>query len=536
MTDDGVPSPSPESSTAPAGRPHAPTAPPPALAAPPPAPWPRPGVPALPPRPPSPLAGALSAFWAERRPITPPVLLGCVAIGVAGGALVVGHRPGAGAAVVALLVAALAAPAMIRRRAVGDLVTLSLAVALVGVLAVRDAGWVVALSLLTAAGAGAAAVTSARSAPAVVLGGLGWVLGAVRATRWAGLGVGALAGSRRGRLLGLGRSVLVTVVLLTVFGLLFASADPVFASYLPHLEADLLPGQVVVGLLVLVAALTAAQLAMAPPGWAALGLPPGRPAARGEWLLPVLALDALVLAFVLVQVGALVGGHGYVLATAGLGYAEYAREGFAQLVAVTALTLLVVGVAARRAPRGTARDRLASRVALAVLCVGTLGVVGSALRRMDLYVEAFGLTRLRVLVVVAEVAMAAVLVLVMVAGVRWRGAWLPRAVVQVVAVAMLVLAAVNPDGLIVRHNTTADLDVTLDIGYLQGLSADAVPAMAETDEPWRSRLLTCARVDPDPGWAGWNLGRDRAAGVLAAADLPGFGSAPGCERPGLDGF
>ena len=532
MTDDGVPSPSSESSTALAGPPPAPPVP----AVPAPATALRPAATALPPRPPSPLTRALSAFWAEREPITAPVLVGGLAVGVAGGALVVGHRPGLGAAVVALLVAALATPAMVRRHAVGDLVSLALAVALVGVLAVRDAGWVVALSLLTAAGVGAMAVTSARSAPAVLLGGLSWLLGALRATRWVGRGVGALAGSRRGRLLGMGRSVLVTVVLLTVFGLLFASADAVFASYLPRLEADLLPGRVVVGLLVLLVALTAAHLAAAPPGWSALGLPPGRPVGRAEWLLPVLALDALVVAFVLVQVGALVGGHRYVLATAGLSYATYAREGFAQLVAVTALTLVVIGVAARRAPRGTARDRWETGVALAVLCVGTLGVVASALRRMDLYVEAFGLTRLRVLVVVAEVAMAVVLVLVMAAGVRWRGAWLPRAVVQVVAVATLVLAAVNPDALIVRHNTTADLAVALDVGYLQGLSADAVPAMAETDEPWRSRLLTCARVDPDPGWAGWNLGRDRAADVLADADLPGFGPGAGCERPGLDGF
>ena len=145
--------------------------------------------------------------------------------------------------------------------------------------------------------------------------------------------------------------------------------------------------------------------------------------------------------------------------TAGLTYAQYAREGFAQLVVVTALTLVVVAVAARRAPRETARDRLMSRVALGVLCLGTLGVVASALRRMDLYVDAFGLTRLRVFVTVVEIALAAVFVLVLVAGIRWRGPWLPRAAVQVLAVAMLGLALVNPDAQIVRHNTTAELAV-----------------------------------------------------------------------------
>src|SRR5665647_3177366 len=186
---------------------------------------------------------------------------------------------------------------------------------------------------------------------------------------------------------------------------------------------------------------------------ARVGPAPGRPARRGEWLLPVLALDAMVLAFVLVQVGGLVDGHAHILETVGLTYAQYAREGFAQLVVATALTLAVVAVAARRAPRESERDRMISRAALGVLCVGTLGVVASALRRMDLYVEAFGMTRLRLFVVVVEVTLAAVLLLVMVAGVRWRGGWLPRAVVQVVGVAVLGLALANPDALIVRHNT-----------------------------------------------------------------------------------
>ena len=172
----------------------------------------------------------------------------------------------------------------------------------------------------------------------------------------------------------------------------------------------------------------------------------------------MLALDAMVLLFVTVQVGALFGGHDHVLETEGLTYAEYAREGFAQLVVVTALTLVVVAVAARRAPRETATDRLLSRLALGALCLGTLGVVASALRRMDLYVEAFGLTRLRVFVTVTEIALAAIFVLLLVAGIRWRGGWLPRAALQVVGVAMLGLALVNPDAQIVRHNTTADLE------------------------------------------------------------------------------
>jgi hypothetical protein len=224
----------------------------------------------------------------------------------------------------------------------------------------------------------------------------------------------------------------------------------------------------------------------------------------------------MVGAFVLVQVGGLVDGHEHILATVGLTYAQYAREGFGQLVVATALTLAVVAVAARRAPRASDRDRIISRAALGVLCVGTLGVVASALRRMDLYVEAFGMTRLRVFVVVVEIVLGAVLLLVLMAGVRWNGAWLPRAVVQVVAVAVLGLAIVNPDALIVRHNTSVDLDVALDLSYLRGLSADAVPVAERLDEPLRSCVLEGIEVHPPTGLADWNLSRDLADRALDA--------------------
>lgn len=483
------------------------------------------------PRPPGPLALAVADFWRERGRVAPvATLVTCGVVGIAGAVLLVGHRLGLGAALVGLAVWAAAVPALVRRRAVGDLVTASVAVALVGMVAVRDAGWVVALCLATAVGVTAVAATSARSAPAVLLSGASWVAGAFRALPWVGRGVGNLAGTRRGQVLGALRSVAVTVVLLTVFGLLFASADKVFASYLPHLDADLLPGQVVVGLLVAVVVATLAHLALAPPGWSDLRPAPGRPARRGEWLLPVLALDAMVLAFVLVQVGGLVDGHAHILETVGLTYAQYARQGFAQLMVATALTLAVVAVAARRAPRESERDRVISRAALGVLCVGTLGVVASALRRMDLYVEAFGMTRLRLFVVVVEVALAAVLLLVMVAGVRWRGGWLPRAVVQVVGVAVLGLALANPDALIVRHNTTADLDIVLDVSYLQGLSADAVPAIERLAEPLRSCVLEAIVVDPPERLADWNLSRYQADRALTAGDPIDTQGGSACAR------
>lgn len=481
---------------------------------------------AVAPRPPGPLTGVLTRFWAgARAPMPTTALVGSAVAGVAGGVVLVGHRPGLGAAVVGLVVWLPALHVLARRRSAGDAVTAALSLAFLVVVAVRDAGWVVALCTVVAVWAGAVAVTGARSAPAVVLSAPAWAAGLLRAVPWVKHAAGGLAGSRRDHLRAAARTGAVTLGLLVVFGLLFARADRVFASYLPSLTADRLPGQVVVGALVAVVTAGLAHLALAPPALSDVAVRPGRPVRRVEWLVPVLALDALVLAFVLVQVGALLGGHRHVLATAGLSYAEYAREGFAQLVVVTALTLVVVAVAARRAPRGSTRDALLTRLALGLLCGATLGVVASALRRMDLYVDAFGLTRLRVLAVTLELLLAVVLVLVLVAGARWPSTparWLPRAVVHATATAALALAVANPDALIVRHNAAADLDGGLDVGYLQGLSADGVAAMAALDEPLRSCLLRGVGVDAPAGPVDWNLGRARAADALAGADPTGW--------------
>ena len=76
-------------------------------------------------------------------------------------------------------------------------------------------------------------------------------------------------------------------------------------------------------------------------------------------------------------------GDEHVLRTAGLTYAEYARQGFWQLLAVTVLTLLVMAVAARLAAPGD-RRRTGSGCGCCsgLLALLTLVIVASALSRM----------------------------------------------------------------------------------------------------------------------------------------------------------
>ena len=182
----------------------------------------------------------------------------------------------------------------------------------------------------------------------------------------------------------------------------------------------------------------------------------------------------------------------------------------------TALTLLVVWAAARKAPRTTAGDRVWLRGSLGLLCVLTLVVVASALHRMHVYQEAYGFTRLRLLVDVFEGWLGLLVLGVIAAGLTLRAAWLPRAALLSGAGLLLVLAAVNPDAWIAQHNLDRyDATGKVDWSYLQGLSADAVPVLATLPD----EVVGCALTGHEPGsddWLEWNLGRQRAVPVLRA--------------------
>ncbi|MEV6598920.1 DUF4173 domain-containing protein [Actinoplanes sp. NPDC051346] len=392
-------------------------------------------------------------------------------------------------------------------------------VALLTVGTFRAAGWLFLLCLATALFTGILAVAGGRSARGMTLAVILAPFAGLRAQLW-------LTRSLTRQQQGGGRSrlaatVVVSLALLIVFGSLFASADAAFArivtSVVPDIGAATVTRWIFVFAVATFALGGAAFLRAAPPD-----LPEssgtGRRVTRLEWAIPLSLLVLLFALFVGVQLTVLFGGARHVLAE-GLTYAEYARSGFWQLLVVTGLTLPVLAGAARWAPRETRADRVLIRAVLGTLAVLTLVIEASALHRMDLYADTYGLTRLRVLVALCELWLGVVFLLVLGAGVRLRAAWLPRTVVAVGVLALLGLAAANPDRLIADHNVTRyEKTGKLDTSYLSQLSPDAVPALDRLDGSSRDCALgpiaLDMNVDPDD-WRGWNLGRWQARDLLA---------------------
>jgi Domain of unknown function (DUF4153) len=228
----------------------------------------------------------------------------------------------------------------------------------------------------------------------------------------------------------------------------------------------------------------------------------------------VMVVNVVFAAFLAAQATAMFGGHDYLQRTTGLTYADYVHEGFGQLTVATILTLTVVTWAALKAQPGRRRD-----LALGVLCAMTIVVVVSALYRMHLYEEAYGFTRLRLLVSVFEGWLGVVVLLVMAAGVVKARGWLVPLAVRLGAVGLLGLALVNPDLYIAEQNIArVDTTAGTDYRYLGGLSADAYPAIWRLPEDrfdcvtGRRELAALSGDD----WLEWNLGRERARDLAAA--------------------
>ncbi|MER7501400.1 DUF4153 domain-containing protein [Nonomuraea pusilla] len=453
------------------------------------------------------------------------LLPAAAAAGVCAAVALPGAGVGLGVVLVALVPGLAALPAILPRMTPWAAAFGLTGYGLIAMAAVRDAGWLVSILLLAGAALVALAVSGAGRGWIGVIRGVVSVLLALGPVAWFLAGpVKGLTARRRimPTLAGLG----IAAVLLLVFGVLFASADPVFASYAERLttapewlESAPLRAFLFVVFAVLLAAVV--LVALRP-----VADPPGPEAkfsvGRSVWLVPLTAVNLLFAAFVVVQVTTLFGGDARVLQTVGLTYAAYARQGFFQLVAVSVVVLGIVAVAAGllRTERG---ERLLLAGQLGALCSLTMVVLASALHRMHLYIDAYGLSRLRLSVEAAVWWLGAVFALVLVAGalrLAGRGSsWLPRSVVLVTALGLGAFALVNPDLRVARTQVEVRGVTRIDADYLGDLGAEAVPALDRLPEPQRSCVLADLVAGrgldrPDP-WNGWNLARAQARELLA---------------------
>jgi hypothetical protein len=309
------------------------------------------------------------------------------------------------------------------------------------------------------------------------------------------------------------RAVVIGTSLAIPFAVLLLTADAAFAAIAdsaPRPTLGSIPGRLTAFAVVL---LGASGLALA--ARKRLGdrtLLRRRRLAPVEWVLPLVVLNVLFLTFA-VQLTVLFAGHDHVLRTTGLTYAEYARQGFWQLLVAAVLTLVVVKGATLFAGPRTRTEQLLLQALLGLLCALTIVIVASAFHRLRLYESAFGLTRLRLVAEVFALWLGGTFALLLLVGALRRASMLPRAVLAWAATALVAFSVANPDARIADRNVDRWRETgRIDLDYASRLSADATPALSRLPAPLRDQALAeiAEELSRDEPWSSANLSRRRA--------------------------
>ncbi|HNS50392.1 MAG TPA: DUF4173 domain-containing protein [Anaerolineae bacterium] len=356
--------------------------------------------------------------------------------------------------------------------------------------------------------------------------------------------LGGARGEARRKAMPVLRGLLLAIPVLFIFGALLASADLIFAERIRQvLGPELLRtvGRWTGHLVVAVAAgfVLAGGLAYAVrqrrDDWVDDVSSVRTPHLSGvtEVSIMISSVNLLFFLFVLIQIPYLFGGQVNVV-PGKFTYAEYARRGFGELVAVAVLVFGLLVVMRGLAPHDNRRQTLAFKVPATFLVGLTCVLLASAFKRLLLYEQAYGFTQMRIYPHVFMVWLAALL--------AWLAVclWLRRDLLAIgVLVAALGFAGtldlLNPDAFVVRENLQMALSQQaepdprerfVDAVYFEELSADAVPELLiaaeqltdrrgqEIESGLRRRFEAMQRGTRWRQWPSLHLARNRAYRLL----------------------
>lgn len=350
------------------------------------------------------------------------------------------------------------------------------------------------------------------------------------------------------------RGILLALPILVVLTALLISADLIFSQRMENLvntfRLERLPEYIFRTSYVMVLALFLAGLLLHAAGRSPVErIEIQKPAAPSPFLgftetMIVLGSVALLFAaFVSIQLQYFFGGEKNI-DLAGYTYAEYARRGFGELLAVAVIVLLLLlglGLVSRRE---SARQRV-SFAAMGTTVVGmVLVILASAYQRLTLYEAAYGFSRYRTFTHVFMIWLAILLVALIILEITQRQ---QRFLLLATLAALgftVTLSIMNVDGFIAHRNVQRALDgEKLDVAYLETLSDDAVPTLvdefqAAQDAQLKDRLgevlayYDCARArqNRESSWRSFHFSHAQAQEALdsIAPELEKYRAASPC--------
>lgn len=282
------------------------------------------------------------------------------------------------------------------------------------------------------------------------------------------------------------RGFLLSLPFLVIFLLLFSSADLVFAKYVGSIFDLSIAGETIFrwGLIGFVASLFVGAYALifihaSMPASSSTLDKKGNGLGTTESSIILGSVGLLFFVFVLVQLTYLFGGSDQITST-GYTYAQYARKGFFELIAVAVLSFLLIWAIKSSTGYRDLKEALVLKWLSGVLVIEVVIIMLSAHMRLNLYEQAYGFTTLRLLSHIFIVWLAAAFALLLTYIIR-EGSESKFALRMFMSIILFfaLINIINPDAFIARQNIKRFNNTgKLDINYLGSLSEDATPAIS----------------------------------------------------------
>ncbi len=196
-----------------------------------------------------------------------------------------------------------------------------------------------------------------------------------------------------------------------------------------------------------------------------------------------------------------------------MSYAQYARRGFFELCAIAVLNLLVILVTTGCCKRTENKQPGAAKIYGCVLCLFTLFIIATAVAKMVMYIDAYGLTRKRLYTTWFMVLLAIVFVVIL--AMQFTKKLHPaRILVTGFTVMLTLLVFSRPDALVAEYNIARWQNGTLenpDWYTLCSLSDDAYTVICRHWDALPADIQEYVADEYDAGkyeryrGAAWNL-------------------------------
>jgi hypothetical protein len=343
------------------------------------------------------------------------------------------------------------------------------------------------------------------------------------------------------------RGLVLAIPIVLVFAAMLSAADPVFEKAMKYVfDIDRLPeyifrmSYIVIGMYLLAGVFLYAILSTRGERLESADDPRVKPFIGFIESAVVLGSVSLLFAvFVAIQFRYFFGGAENITAE-GFTYADYARRGFGELVAVAFFSLMLFLGFGSLTRRDEPRQRWIFSAIGAFLVAMVVVMLVSSYRRLLLYEDAYGYTGLRIYTHVFILWLGVLLLAVTGLELAGRIRYFSAAAITVVFGFTLTLAVLNVDAAIVRLNglrsnvAMDDADYSrstmLDTNYFEQLSADAVPELLKLYEsnpqPERDRIgadLSCRLAlmenNPRDAWQSYLWPVAEALRLLRASDV-----------------